>query len=98
MTTSAPITYEQIEAFADDDEFMGFGFIGHSRRRHRHDVALAEAANRNELQLDEVFLWANSRWARHFMDQAFDATGEVLVDKLERALFASLPDLIAETE
>jgi hypothetical protein len=46
----------------------GFGYLGGTRRSSRSDKYLAEAANELGLDREEIFLWANSKPARHFMD------------------------------
>lgn len=79
------ITYQDIENLVERDEYMGFGYLGNSRRRHDHDRLLATAANHLGLSLDDVFLWANSRPARHFMDW-WENDFQELCEQLDRKL------------
>jgi len=81
MQTTAKISYRDIERLADHDDFGGFGYLGNSERNHDTDSILARTANDQGLTLDEVFLWANSRMARHFADCMLADLGELLDDK-----------------
>lgn len=69
MDATGNITPATIENMTNDAEFGGFGYLGHSDRTERTDARLATAANRLGLTTADVFLWANSRYARHAMDQ-----------------------------
>lgn len=68
MDATENITPQTIEAMTEHAEYGGFGYLGHSDRTHESDRALATAANLLGLTADDVFLWANSRYARHAMD------------------------------
>lgn len=46
----------------------GYGYLGASTRNSWSDKYLAEAGNELGLDLEELFLWANSKPGRHFMD------------------------------
>lgn len=70
MDATGNITPQTIEAMTERAEFGGFGYLGHSDRASRTDVALAEVVTDLGWTLDEVFEWVNSRPARHFMDVA----------------------------
>jgi hypothetical protein len=92
----AKITYEQIEELRTRGEWRGFGYLGHENRRHATDVVLASVATLMSLSIDEVFLWANSRPARHFMDEwGFDAGAQptIFAHALANQLREELPRL-----
>ena len=50
------------------DEWGGWGYLGHELRTEATDLALANVAAMRALTPSDVFLWANSRYARHFAD------------------------------
>lgn len=85
------ITPDQIANLTNNPEFGGFGYLGHEFRDAVSDSLLAAAADQLHLTLDDVFLWANSRPGRHFMDTEPWNIGQ-FVEELER----ELPFLYAE--
>lgn len=62
------VTFQDIEGM--EAKSGGFGYLGHENRNHATDLQLAQAAQDLGLSYDDVFLWADSRSARHFMDGA----------------------------
>lgn len=80
------ITAEQITMLVDRDDWHGWGYLGSPDRKPAfHDGVLAKAANRIGLDLEDVFLWANSTYGRHFMDNA-PSRIKAFADELEEAL------------
>lgn len=66
------ITAEDIDSMTHNPEYNGFGYLGHKLRCSGSDASLYIAANWLKLPLENVFLWANSSYGRHFMDQYHD--------------------------
>lgn len=62
------IHFTDIENLANRDDYLGYGYLGHSSRNHYSDTYLAEAANDQGIDLEDVFLWANSKCGRWFLD------------------------------
>ncbi len=58
----------------DNKKFGGFGYLGHTDRTQHTDALLINAANFVGASEDEVFEWANSRYARHFTDRWADSS------------------------
>jgi hypothetical protein len=48
--------------------FGGWGYLGHRNRTLKTDILLLEAANKLNFTNEDLFSWANSISARHFMD------------------------------
>lgn len=82
-----------IKAMTDNSDWLGWGYLGHELRSDETDEKLAAAANWLGLDEADVFLWANSRLARHFMD---GYGPEVTSKGFEAALDEGLPTLRAE--
>ena len=71
----------------------GFGYLGHSARSEQTDEALVESCNLLEMSAEEMFLWANSSFARHLMDKlGRGASSSELMTDIEK----HLPDLLSE--
>jgi len=87
------ITVELINGLAEHPDHEGWGYLGHYSRTDRTDRVLAAVATECGLTIDDVFLWANSRSARHFMD---NRAGANLEARLTTALLRDLPGLRAE--
>jgi hypothetical protein len=68
--SQAIITAEDIRGLEDRFDFHGFGYLGASERTGTEDVKLAQAARKLDLDIEDVFLWANSTYGRHFMANA----------------------------
>lgn len=68
-------TATTIAKMTDHEDFGGFGYLGHENRTGISDAQLAEAANDLRIPAVELFMWANSRCARHFMDNYEDRSG-----------------------
>lgn len=61
----------------------GFGYLRHENRSEKTDRLLIDAANDLELGLDQLSNWADSSYARHFMDQS-PKTLKVFKKELQR--------------
>ena len=81
----------ELTALINRDEYGGFGYLGHEFRGHASDVNLVKAANEMGLGIEDLFLWANSRYARHFMDQE-----RVSVRAFKQIMTSELPRLREE--
>lgn len=64
------IQADDIRAMEQREDWHGYGYLGASERTGAEDVKLAQAARKLDLELDDVFLWANSTYGRHFMANA----------------------------
>ncbi len=72
------------------EDFNG-GYLGHSNRTETNDKRLLKAAIDLGLSMDQLYLWANSRNARHAMDN-----GSLSTTEFRRCLQNDLPDLEEE--
>lgn len=91
MSTNA-ITINDLGAMTDHPDWGGWGYLGHESRTAATDAELVAAANDANVDATDLFLWANSRCARHFMDMYPDPRFGGFGDELAR----SLPVLRAE--
>lgn len=87
------ITADDIRSLEERDEWGGWGYLGSSDRTPVEDAKLAQAATKSGLSLDDVFLWANSTYGRHFADNAPQS-----IRAYRAELDRWLPSLRAETE
>lgn len=62
------ITHLELISLQTRKDFAGFGYLGHHKRTGKTDHNLLAAANKMDLTLEELYLWANSKFGRHFMD------------------------------
>jgi hypothetical protein len=80
-----------------DPEYTGIGgYLNASNRNSATDKALVCAADLLALSYQDLFLWVNSRCARHFMDRLEIATPETL-QELVFELKRTIPILKKET-
>lgn len=77
-------TTDTLDAMANDDRWLGFGYLGERRNAAEEtpetvalvDAHVLEVANAAGLTYEELFTWANSKDGRWFGDMTFgQATG-----------------------
>lgn len=90
------ITTGQINDMTERPEHHGFGYLGHEHRTAQSDRTLRDAANQLGLSNADVFLWANSRYARHWMDVREQPTLEDFIHVLRDDTKRGLPALQIE--
>lgn len=81
-----------------EDNSNGFGYLGHLERNQGMDTdaALLEVANGLGLNSTDLWLWADSRPARHFMDGAPTHDAGSFRRELAIDISRHLPSLRAE--
>lgn len=85
-TKRRELTVEDIEAGMDNDEWLGFGYLGERSRERRAaqdrgDAMVLAEANRRGWTPERLFTWLNSRDGRHFGDLAFGGWDDVELAK-----------------
>lgn len=83
------INIEKIKEMTRYRTYLGFGYLGAVERDDETDEMLVEAANSLGLSVYEVFLWANSRCGRKFMDPHKPKSSSEFIQGIE----SSLPSL-----
>lgn len=87
--------------------WSGFGYLGSGERSSRSDKYLAMAANELGLDREELFLWVDSSYGRHFMDDYADIkdavtgewrrmTKEEIVQSFKEEVAKGMPSLVEE--
>lgn len=77
--------------YLESNSQSDFGYLNHERRTKRTDEALVKAAAHWAIYCDELLMWVDSRYARHFMD-----AGKYKIRDFEIALLRYIPILCAE--
>lgn len=62
------ISTSDLEMMAASKRYGGYGYLGNGNRTAESDASLVEAANQLSLDQEDVFIWVNSRFGRHEMD------------------------------
>jgi hypothetical protein len=92
VTSPTKLTVQDILAGYDNDEWLGFGYLGERsnaldgsdpesparpERVALVDQFIVDQANARGWTADRLFTWLNSKDARHFADQALSSEGPV---------------------
>ena len=62
------LTVNDLNKMTSRSDYNGFGYLRHEKRSKSSDNRLIRQANSLGLLSEDLFSWANSKPARHFMD------------------------------
>lgn len=80
------LTKQDLTRMKYEKAYEGFGYLGHEKRNEWTDEKLLKAANELNLSYADLFLYANSRPARHTMDVLSTPTTALFIVELKIVL------------